>query len=530
MLSVPLLSVARRRAHHRRHAAHPQGKHHKRGNRHTKRPGKHHHRPPATPAPAEPAVVHLADRFTGGYTAAQGAAIAAAGGPLAWFEKQLDPGSVAESARADQLWSWFPLLARTPAQRYDSERSGKEGNWEHGIDLASWTILRRVHSQRALLESMVELWSDHLHVPWGSDAWYWRQQYDSLIRAHALGRFSDLLVAASLHPAMLVFLNNAQSTAAHPDENHARELLELHTVGRGLYDEDAVKASARILSGWTVRFAWDTSHTAVAPMTAFYDPKRHATGAATVLGFASSGDGRDGQTARDYLDYLAHHPATAKRIATRLARRFVSDTPSAALVAQLASVYLAHDTDVRPVLGALVRHPEFAASAKRKVRTPVADLVATMRLLGVDVQPPTDRDSAAHTIVYAHGGLQPYSWPRPDGAPDDTASYASASRMLGSFQMHWSLAEGDWPTQDVAYRSPGTLLPAGTFTVAAYADHLCRLLHAAPADAATTRAVAQAIGTGTDRVVDKELRSELAGWLGVRAISTVLDHPRHLTR
>jgi len=530
MLSVPLLPLLRGRARPKRHKVHGKKKHHKR--HHTKHRHQRHHpkKHPAKPAPVDPSVVHVADRFTGGYTEAQGRAISAAGGTLAWFDKQLAPGSVAESARAGQLWSWFPLLANTPQQRYASERAGKEGSWEHGIDLVSWTILRRAHSERGVLESMVELWSDHLHIAWGSDAWYWRQDFDTLIRSHALGRFSDLLVAASLHPAMLVWLNNAQSTAAHPDENQGRELLELHTVGRGQYGEDEVKASARILSGWTVRFAWDTTHTTVAPMAAFYDPKRHATGPATVLGFTSDGDGRDGQTAKDYLTYLARHPATARRIATRIATRFVSDSPSAALVSHLAQVYLANDTDVRPVLRALVRHPEFAASAKKKVRTPVADLVATIRVLGVDIHPPTDRDSAAHTIAYVHGGLQPYSWPRPGGPPDTAAAYASASRMLASFEMHWNLAGGYWPTQDVVYRKPSAFLPAGAFTVAQYADRLCRLVHATGADDASTHAVAQAVGASAGQAADASLRGALGSWLGVRALGAVLDHPRHLTR
>ena len=529
MLSVPLLPLARIRARPKRH--HHTTKHHKKRH-HTKHHKKRH---VATLRPANPGIVHLADRFTGGYTDAQGSAMTRAGGALAWFDQQLTPDSVPESSRATTLWSWFPLLANTPQQRWDSQRAMTGGSWEHGIDLAAWTILRRVHSERGVLESMVEFWSDHLHVPTSSDGWYWRQQYDTLIRSRALGKFSTLLVEASLHPAMLVYLNNAQSTAAHPDENQARELLELHTVGRGHYGEDEVKASARILSGWTVKWPWDTSHPDIATWAGWYDPRRHATAPAKVLGFSSNGDGRGGQTAKDYLTYLAHQPATGQRIATKLAVRFVSDTPSPALISALVKVYLANDTDIRPVLRALVRHPEFAAAAKRKVRPPVADLIATMRVLGVDVQPPVDRQSAAHTIVYTHGGVQPYSWPRPDGPPDAATAYASAGRMLQSFTMHWDLAGGYWPTREVAYRSPGAFVPTGRFTIAQYADHLCRLVHHTGADATTTRAVAQALGYPASRIVDpdtaegRDLHRALSGWLGVRAIGAVLDHPRHLT-
>jgi hypothetical protein len=540
-MSGPLTSTLAR-GKKRPHKKSKKHKHHHKAKKHKHK--KKHHTKKSQPAPvtpvvpvppetvADPDVVHLADRFTGGYTAAQGAEIAAAGGPLAWFDKQLAPDQVAESTRGAELSSWFPLLAHTPAQRYASERSGGFGSWEYGIDLASWTILRRVHTTRAVHEAMVELWSDHLHIPVGSDGWYWRQDYDALIRTHALGKFSTLLVAASLHPAMLVFLNNAESTAEHPDENQGRELLELHTVGRGLYDEDQVKASARILSGWTVKWPWDDDHPAIATWSAYFDPERHATGAATVLGFSSSGDGRGGQSAQDYLDYLAHHPATARRIATKVATRFVSDTPSDGLVATLAQVYLDNDTDIRPVLKALVRHPEFAAAAKQKVRTPVADLVASIRLLGIDVHAPTSRDDAAFEMVFVHGGLQPYSWPRPDGPPDTAADYASASRMLNSFAMHWNLAGGYWPSDGVTYRSPGAFVPAGTPTVAEYAEHLCRLVHATGTTSVTTQALAQAIGMSpTDRLDPTSWQYEsLQDWLGVRALGVVLDHPRHLTR
>ena len=224
---------------------------------------------------------------------------------------------------------------------------------------------------------MTEFFENHLHVPVQDDGVFgFRAAYGKLIRSHALGRFDQMLVAAITHPAMGTSLDNASSTKSAPNENLGRELLELHTVGRGNHTEDDVKNSARILTGYRVDM-WRT-------WNAWYDLPSHWTGPVNVLGFSHANAAADGRpVAEAYLTYLAHHPATARRLAKKLAVRFVSDSPSDGLVQHLADVYLANQTAIVPVLQALVAHPEFGASPGAKVRTPTDDVVATYRALDV---------------------------------------------------------------------------------------------------------------------------------------------------
>ena len=203
-----------------------------------------------------------------------------------------------------------------------------QGSWEVMWDLSRWTVARRIHSTRQVQELMVEFWSNLLHVPLGHDsAAFHRVSYDAVIRKYALSTFEDLLLHTTVHPAMGLFLDNASSTKAAPNENLGRELLELHTVGVDAgYTEADVKASSRILTGYRSTVWWPRFET-------FYDPNAHATGAVSVLGFRHANtdpDGRDVTAA--YLSYLARHPATARRIARRLCVRFVKDNPSEALV------------------------------------------------------------------------------------------------------------------------------------------------------------------------------------------------------
>ena len=339
----------------------------------------------------------------------------AAGGPTAWFDQQLDSDSVPEDPKVGYLDGWFPELFEPPAVKFTHSKVG----YSYAEKLSSWTMLRRIHSHRQVHETMVDFWSNHLHVSAvGGTAWVQRFHYDQTVRQHALGRFEDLLVACTLHPAMLIYLDNFRSVKDAPNENHGRELLELHTVGRASgYTEQMVKDSAVILSGYRVDFrgTWEQR----------YNPRQHTTGPVQVLGFSHPNADPDGSRMTvDYLRYLAHHPATARTIATKLVIRFVGDYPPAALVDRLAQVYLDSGTDIRPVLRALVASAEFQQSAGQKVRPPVDDLVATCRALRVRALRPTGGSSFAHRIANLHRGLPLFQWPRPGRC-------ARAQRRLG---------------------------------------------------------------------------------------------------
>ena len=249
---------------------------------------------------------------------------------------------------------------------------------------------------------------------------------------------------------MGIYLDNAVSTKSAPNENLGRELLELHTVGRSAgYTEDHVKSSARILTGYRVKM-WDT-------FEATYETKDHWTGPVTVLDFHRANADADGRpVVADYLSYLAHHPSTARRMARKLCIKFVNDNPSDGLVDRLAAVYLDNDTQIKPVLRALVASSEFRGSVGRKVRDPGEDIAATYRLLRVTVSKPKSDSAAANAILWqaAELGSSPFSWPRPDGQPVDNDSWSSPARMLSSMSNHYVMSGAWWPTAGIKYRGP----------------------------------------------------------------------------
>ncbi len=469
------------------------------------------------------AQLHLMNRMGCGYSRSTWAQMRRAGGAGKWFELQLTPGKVKENARAKALGDWFPDLRDSPRRKWQRQQSGAKGGWIYARELGNLTMLRRMYSNRQVLETMVDFWSNHLHIKANDDlAWIQRVGYDQTIRKHALGRFDNLLEAATLHPAMLLFLDNWRSEKDAPNENHGRELLELHTVGRTSgYTEQMVKDSAKILSGFTVDFkgSWE----------GFYDSGKHTTGPVQVLGFSSPNKAADGrQLAKDYLRYLAHHPATARTIARKLAVRFVSDTPSDALVNHLATVFRRSGTNIKTTLRALVAHREFKRSRGAKVRTPVEDLVATARVLQIAAQRPTQEKSFAMAITWVHQSMPLYHWPRPDGAPEYNADWASATRMLGSFQMHWSLTGGYWPSVDVRYKSPAYWLPRRRIRFDQYVDHLCRMMHGKGSTPRLLKAASQAVDCRPAEVVTKD--HALASWQSVRLVAVLLDSPEHMSR
>jgi len=308
-----------------------------------------------------------------------------------------------------------------------------------------------------------------------------------------------------------------------PNENQGRELLELHTVGRGHHTEDDVKSAAKILTGYWV----DTWRT----WRPYYDANAHWTGAVRVLDFTHANAAADGRpVVSAFLRYLAHHPMTARRIARKLALRFVSDEPSEALVTHLADVYLVNGTDIKAVLRALLRHPDFAAAAGAKVRTPTDDVVATYRVLDARFARPSTGNAAANALLWQAGniGQTPFSWPRPDGPPDRNASWSSGSRILASFDVHHGAANGWWPTVDITYRTPASWLPQPSVRFDALVDHLCVQLLGTHAPARLVEAACAALGV---RATDTITASHgVVRWRMGLLLSTLLDTPDHLHR
>lgn len=465
---------------------------------------------------------HMGNRFAYGWTPGLGAQMTKAGGPARWFERQL--GSTYDDRWFTTSRTWWPSLGKSPEALWEDHTSGQRQLWEVVGDYGRWTLVRRIRGQRQVLESMTEFWEDHLHVPTAAEGQaLFRTAYGVGIRARALGTFEGLLRFATTHPAMGVYLNNATSRAAAPNEDLARELLECHTVGAGAFSEDDVKDAARVLTGYRVD-VWKTWHVG-------YDELSHALGAVRVLGFRDSNLLPDGRpVATRLLRYLARHPLTARRIAHKLAVRFVSDKPSSALVDRLARVYLANGTKIRPVLRALVASTEFRSAAARKVRTPEQDVVASYRVLRIRLRKPQTASAAGNAILYQAEslGLRPFGWPRPDGRPDTAAAYSSTARMLASFTTHFNLAGGWWPRGDITYQEPASWLPQPRIRFDKLVDHLSRVLLGRRSTARLLQACCEATGVEPATTVDAD--HSLVRWHMPRLLSCVLDTPAHMTR
>jgi uncharacterized protein (DUF1800 family) len=457
-------------------------------------------------------LAHLLRRATFGPTPDALAEIAALG-VTGWLDRQLNPAKIDDSA-LDALLTRLPLAgadiatvrAKLPVHSY--EAFGQLGRA---------AVARAIWSKRQLFESAAAFWANHLHVSAPSSGiWDSRSDYDRTVtRKHTFGRFADMLKASARHPAMLTYLDNRSSTRARPNENYAREVMELHTVGM-IYTEADVQAAAKLLTGLTVGSAG----------TYTYAAGKHATGAVRILGFSHPNATAEGGEAASlaFLDYLARHPATAERLATKLCLRFVADEAPASLVTRLAKVYLDNDTAIEPVLRALFTSAEFAASTGRKVRTPFEDLTAAVRALGLG--PETSGVKALDALYnnLVNAGNAPLRWSPPNGYPDVAAAWASPSAFLMRCNSHLNLAAGWYPKQ---LTRPADLLkalvPVLPATYGALVDALARRLIGTSLPAghvAAVLSVADKLPTSPLTGKDKSLAGNLP-----YLIALVLDSP-----
>ncbi|HEY7281585.1 MAG TPA: DUF1800 domain-containing protein [Actinomycetota bacterium] len=470
--------------------------------------------------PANDPALHLLRRATYGPTPTLAAKVHSMG-TTAWLEQQLRPGTIDDTACDALITSRFPHLTWT-IQQANQRLDG--GAWDLMFDLGVATLARACWSKRQLLEVMVDFWSNHLNVtnP-SSDVWNCRHDYDrKVIRAHALGTFENLLIASAQHPAMLLYLNNAESNRDLPNENYGRELLELHTVSVDAgYSEDEMRSSVLLLTGYGID--WDTGEF-------HYWKDDHYTGPVKILGFSAKNGSRAGgyQLVLDYLRYLARHPMTAAHIARKLCLRFVSDTPTNGLVNALARTYVAKGTAIVPVLRQLFHSAEFAASIGDKTRRPMEDVVATVRTLGV--KPDVSGRDGMEGLYWMVDGLgnAPGAWSPPDGYPDYALAWASAGGMLGTWNAHMSLAAHWWPDKLVA-PDPKSFLPSPLpATHGALVQALAKRLVYRTLPTGQRNAVLSLVGRKASDPLHKQ--DEAVTWRLPYLLSLILDSPCHMTR
>ncbi|MFT5681786.1 MAG: hypothetical protein ACI8RZ_002698 [Myxococcota bacterium] len=258
-----------------------------------------------------------------------------------------------------------------------------------------------------------------------------------VIRPRVTGRFADLLIAATQHPAMLVYLDNLRSTGPESltgsrherglNENLAREILELHTLGVGNYTQDDVAALSNILTGWTVGADGDFT----------FATRRHQPGAQTLLGVRySADDQKQGEAA---LTALARHPATARRLSWRMARHFIADDPPEPVVEALTRAYTESDGDLTAVVVALIRCKATWSGELVKLRRPDELVIASLRALRPVPRLTTDQEANLLTAL-AGLGQSPWSAPSPEGWPDTAADWLGGDAFLNRLQWSWEVS------------------------------------------------------------------------------------------
>ncbi len=382
-------------------------------------------------------------------------------------ERYYLPALMERRERQRQQGAATPPAENRPAMMMEAER----GERRVFAELAQQKILRAVYSERQLEEVMVDFWFNHFNVFGGKGPTrlYLTEYERDVIRPHALGRFRDLLGATAKSPAMLFYLDNWQSAApGHAgdammapnrvnrargrglarrplppqrpaqnrrrdiNENYARELMELHTLGvDGGYTQKDVQEVARVFTGWTI----------VQPRAGGefrFEPRMHDRGEKIVLGhrIKAGGGMEDGA---QVLDLLARHPSTARFVATKLARRFVADEPPAALVTRAAARFTETGGDIREVVRTIVTSPElFAPAAYRaKVKTPLEFVASAVRVTGVDL-----RNAMPAVQALRELGMPPYMCEPPTGYADEAKAWINTGALLNRMNFAVALTGG----------------------------------------------------------------------------------------
>ena len=416
-------------------------------------------------------IVHLLSRATFGPRSIDIARVREMGA-AAWLESQLAPQHGSDVTTPAALAGLATLTKTTPellqefprpdAATLATVRSGamtraeamatyppeRRPNWIlHELQAAR--AVRAVLAERQLEEVMVDFWFNHFNVfaRKADVRWYVTSYERDAIRPHALGRFQDLVRATARHPAMLQYLDNWVSTRADLampfrrstglNENYARELLELHTLGvDGGYTQKDVTEVARAFTGWSIAqpqklgrfvFRWF-----------LHDP-----GEKVVLGepIPAGGGESDGERV---IDILVRHPATARFIATKIVRRFVADDPPAALVERVAATYRDTDGHIPAMLRTVFAAPEFWAPAARraKVKKPLEFVASAVRAVGARVD---GRGGAALALAVAEIGEPLYEMQPPTGHPDRAEAWLSSGAVLARMNFALALAHNRVP-------------------------------------------------------------------------------------
>ncbi len=414
--------------------------------------------------------VALLDRIAWGATSRSLLAIRSEGAQ-AWLQQQLHPRADAALAPAvARQIAALPIESTPMAERVFAleqsrrgldaiadEQARKAARQAHQEELnrlarqtATRSLLRALYAPNQLQEQMTWFWFNHFNVyQYKDDERAMLADYEQALRGRALGRFRDLLSVVAHHPAMLVYLDNAHNGVNHINENYARELMELHTLGVDAgYSQRDVQELARVLTGFGVNRNDPATHEAprIRPERASqyvrqglfeFNPNRHDYGDKQVLGVTIRG--RGASELDQVVDLLSRQPATARFISRKLAQYFVSDQPDPGLLDRMAKRFEGSDGDIAAVLEVMFDSPEFAASLHTRYKDPVHYVVSAVRL-AYDDKPILNAGPMINWLNRM--GEAPYNHPAPDGYPLAESAWTGPGQLTARFEIAKAIGSG----------------------------------------------------------------------------------------
>ncbi len=411
----------------------------------------------------------LLDRLTWGINASSAEHLRALGAER-WLQEQLHPP--ANTALPDTVKAQIEAMPDVHKLPFDIavafEQQAKSANQVADADqkkaaqqvyqgamndrarqAAARSILRALYAPDQLRERMIWFWFNHFNVhQYKANLRILVGDYeDRAIRPFALGKFSALLAATTHHPAMLRYLDNADNAVGHVNENYAREIMELHTMGVGSgYTQADVEALARILTGVGIdvkpedpKLKPELQSQLVREGAFEFNPSRHDYGDKTFLGHTIKGRGL--AEVDEALDILVHHPATAAHLSRQIATYFVADNPPDSLVQKMAQAFKTSDGDIAAVLATMIHAPEFSASLKpgSRFKDPVQYVLSAVRL-AYDDKVIVNTSPIQSWLNRLGEGL--FNHETPDGYALTSASWNGPGQMMVRFEIARQVGSG----------------------------------------------------------------------------------------
>jgi uncharacterized protein (DUF1800 family) len=378
--------------------------------------------------------LHTIQRLTMGVTPELYADVNAMGVD-AFIEQQLNPSSI-DDTKTDAMVGQFYNLGLSAVELKANKRRAPIRQELNGA-----TTIRAVHSNRQLQEVMVDFWSNHFNVDTlKKGTAYFKPDNDKGIRALALGNFSDLLMFTAKSPAMLEYLDNRKSRANRnriPNENYARELMELHTLGvDGGYTEDDVLAVSYVLSGWSItngEFKFKANHNRLGPLN----------DGADVMGWVPFAPERSVENGESLINFLAFQPATANFVCWKLCRYFVRDDIQQydPLVARVSQVFIDNDTEIVPTLRAIFSSDEFRQSKGEKVKRGNELMYSILRATGAKIslfKPKRVGNHFRKQLLKMDHAL--FECEPPTGYPVEASAYINTNAMVNRWNIGFGIA------------------------------------------------------------------------------------------